>query len=751
MSLYTHIFSENIKEIEALIREKFSNDLKTSLGHDNVDFKIDKILIDKANMLSVNILVDQREVVSDREINHLGVNERRIVKENDIQIFSYDREDYSLNNIDVTSEFRIKDTNETEICCSCNGRKSITCYSCSGSGRNRCSDCKGQRQVKCKRCYGSGEVNCNMIFGCGGKGYTTSYENGRNIQKRCSSCNGRGKDPCSSCSNGYITCSGCNGNGDISCHSCNSRGEVDCDSCNAVGSFTNFFKVNSILKVIEDNLIIKGNQKKEFISRRITEEDFIYENSFINYKLNQLKEYSNDLKEITSRLKLKENQLFHSIYFSLDELASFSFQVIINDSVYEGGLKNGEIWINPSIINLLFYDIIDGINIDKRFSNILSNKKSIQNNIKDSDKVFPLIVEYNDFDNLITSKDSINSKIHNTRQKKLINVNLYLKNLYSRFILRNSIGLLVLSLIFGLFLYINLDSNLIFQYGYLGIFFIQILAFLLSFIISFSVKKSNPDNLQIIIYLIVLVSGFGNYFYTQDLQNDFESHATYSKYQSVTTQISEEDSKIALTKITEFIPSESNNHSINDTLIKEEIKASDNKKMVPDLFERSVLNNSTQVQVLSADDSRISQIKIMRSERADTLALIFNQIKMIDQIIKNESLTRKSKRKLKKELKRKKKRQLIIESNMEIYDFIYIFSIYRFNESIFPLFIKRNNLNLTIMRNGIFARHGYVFIKDGEMNNYFKSQDWYIPISNQVNNLLTDIERHNIKIIKNFE
>jgi len=527
MSLNNHIFSENIKEIETLIKEKFSNDLRTSLGHDNIDFKIENIHIKKANIISVNILADERHVIIGREINYSGINERRTVNENDIKIFSYDREDYSLNNSGVASEFRVEGTNETEICHSCNGRKSETCSGCSGSGRNRCSDCQGQRQVQCTSCYGKGETTC---WWCSG-GYKTEYDYDlkRDVRKRCGSCNGRGVDPCTSCSNGYITCSGCNGNGEITCYSCNGRGEVDCDLCSATGSFTNFLKVNSILKVMKDNLIIKGNVKKEVVSRKVTEEDFIYEKTFINYKLNQLKEYSNDLKEITSRLQLKENQLPHSIYFSLDELASLSFQIIINDSVYDGGLKDGELWIDPSVINLLFYDIIDGLNIDKRFSNILSNKKSLQNNITDSDKIFPLIEEYNNFEDLINSKDSVNSKIHKTRKKKLINVNLYLEHLYTRFVIKNGFFLVLISAISGLFSYINLSNEAIIQYGYLGLFFFQILAFCLSFIVSFSIKKSKPENLQIIIYLIVLTAGVGNYVYTQDIQKEFNFHINKEK------------------------------------------------------------------------------------------------------------------------------------------------------------------------------------------------------------------------------
>ena len=57
---------------------------------------------------------------------------------------------------------------------------------------------------------------------------------------------------------------------------------------------------------------------------------------------------------------------------------------------------------------------------------------------------------------------------------------------------------------------------------------------------------------------------------------------------------------------------------------------------------------------------------------------------------------------------------------------------------------------LQIMRNEIYARHGRKF-KSESMKNYFNAQPWYTPLYENVKEKLTNIEKHNIKIIKQFE
>lgn len=59
--------------------------------------------------------------------------------------------------------------------------------------------------------------------------------------------------------------------------------------------------------------------------------------------------------------------------------------------------------------------------------------------------------------------------------------------------------------------------------------------------------------------------------------------------------------------------------------------------------------------------------------------------------------------------------------------------------------------DLEVMRNAIYARHGYSF-KNRKMRDFFDTYvDWYIPVSTNVTAELTDLEKKNIKLIKDFE
>ena len=57
---------------------------------------------------------------------------------------------------------------------------------------------------------------------------------------------------------------------------------------------------------------------------------------------------------------------------------------------------------------------------------------------------------------------------------------------------------------------------------------------------------------------------------------------------------------------------------------------------------------------------------------------------------------------------------------------------------------------LKIMRNWIFARHGYIFQSD-DMKAFFSAQPWYTPRYNDVTPYLSDIEIKNIDFIKRHE
>jgi len=57
---------------------------------------------------------------------------------------------------------------------------------------------------------------------------------------------------------------------------------------------------------------------------------------------------------------------------------------------------------------------------------------------------------------------------------------------------------------------------------------------------------------------------------------------------------------------------------------------------------------------------------------------------------------------------------------------------------------------LRLMRNEIFARYGYIFQSE-ELTNYFSNKRWYRARYTNIDALLTDIDKKNIKLILDFE
>ena len=59
--------------------------------------------------------------------------------------------------------------------------------------------------------------------------------------------------------------------------------------------------------------------------------------------------------------------------------------------------------------------------------------------------------------------------------------------------------------------------------------------------------------------------------------------------------------------------------------------------------------------------------------------------------------------------------------------------------------------DLEVLRNSIYARHGYVF-KNARMAQLFNNYvGWYLPVSPEVTGQLTEIEKKNITLIKRYE
>lgn len=86
--------------------------------------------------------------------------------------------------------------------------------------------------------------------------------------------------------------------------------------------------------------------------------------------------------------------------------------------------------------------------------------------------------------------------------------------------------------------------------------------------------------------------------------------------------------------------------------------------------------------------------------------------------------------------------------------------VYMQDVGIYPQASKRelteadlNNLSkweLEVMRNEIYARHGYCF-KKKSIRDAIEKQDWYVPKSVDVRKDLTELEKKNIEMIKRYE
>jgi hypothetical protein len=80
-------------------------------------------------------------------------------------------------------------------------------------------------------------------------------------------------------------------------------------------------------------------------------------------------------------------------------------------------------------------------------------------------------------------------------------------------------------------------------------------------------------------------------------------------------------------------------------------------------------------------------------------------------------------------------------------------AVYKINASKEKLSEKQiknlRKLDLEIIKNAIYARHGYSFKKQ-TYRNFFEYTDWYVPVSNNVDTELTPLEKENIALLTRF-
>lgn len=95
----------------------------------------------------------------------------------------------------------------------------------------------------------------------------------------------------------------------------------------------------------------------------------------------------------------------------------------------------------------------------------------------------------------------------------------------------------------------------------------------------------------------------------------------------------------------------------------------------------------------------------------------------------------------------KNNRDYIMKLDLGSGYFIYIDLNERLSEEILW---KLTEEELSYVRNGYYAKHGYKFSQEKYLN-YFKQYSWYNPISSNVEKSLSSIDQDNVKLVQEYE
>ena len=103
--------------------------------------------------------------------------------------------------------------------------------------------------------------------------------------------------------------------------------------------------------------------------------------------------------------------------------------------------------------------------------------------------------------------------------------------------------------------------------------------------------------------------------------------------------------------------------------------------------------------------------------------------------------------------------EIIDESDEEMQEEMSVSQSNEFNETLYERQLQESDIEglssneLELMRNMIYARHGYIFQRM-DLLDYFKQYSWYYPkysVVNDVYEMMSDIERYNVDFIKKHE
>ena len=277
-----------------------------------------------------------------------------------LKYFSELQYKYNGNTINTVQDtYFIPDLTSSETCNDCSGEKYVPCKKCDARHEYTCPSCNGSKEIDCPSCKG-GQVTCGI---CNGKGTymdkkcTTCYGKG---YKTCSKCNGRTLVKCSNAGNSSsllgravdagISKEFCDGKGTIICKICygdtERYGKVDCKPCRATGE---------IGKIVYIEVEV-GNTSGEFYK-------------YTNETIEQIEKEPQVLFKYLNKSNVIPTTVYSDINGSINETYDVNAEEFCKNIEADANLAKGDDY--PRIITEdVFYDIVPLSTLD--YNHILS-------------------------------------------------------------------------------------------------------------------------------------------------------------------------------------------------------------------------------------------------------------------------------------------------------------------------------------------------------------------------------------------
>lgn len=187
----------------------------------------------------------------------------------------------------------IADSQKIQPCSNCNAVGTLNCGTCNCAGKVGCQSCQLTGIVNCPACKGHGKIprekQVQKFRPCGSCGTNAlmnvlavfdnnPYTNAR----RCSKCNGTGKEryfemekyleACAACKEkGKVRCDICKGLRSLRCPTCSGKGSLVCEHCKGLKSVVSYLELRRSFEPDSRERTVVGDQAAKFLERSFQE------------------------------------------------------------------------------------------------------------------------------------------------------------------------------------------------------------------------------------------------------------------------------------------------------------------------------------------------------------------------------------------------------------------------------------------------------------------------------------------------